>query len=76
MDSRSRCQDNIFIERLWWTLKYQYLYLHSFDTGAELRTGLKQWIVYYNRERSHQSLDSKTPNKVYFGLNHPLAEAA
>ena len=76
MDGRGRCQDNIFIERLWWTLKYQYLYLHSFDTGAELRTGLKQWIEYYNSERSHQSLDSKTPDEIYFGLDHPLAKAA
>jgi putative transposase len=76
MDGRGRCQDNIFIERLWWTFKYQYLYLHSFDTGAELRTGLKHWIEYYNSERSHQSLDSKTPDEVYFGLDHPLAEAA
>jgi putative transposase len=76
MDGRGRCQDNIFIERLWWTIKYQYLYLHSFDTGAELRTGLKQWIEYYNSERSHQSLDSRTPDEVYFGLDHPLAKAA
>ena len=76
MDGRGRCQDNIFIERLWWTFKYQYLYLHSFDTGAELRPGLKQWIKYYNSERSHQSLDSKTPDEVYFGLDHPLAKAA
>ncbi len=76
MDGRGRCQDNIFIERFWWTLKYQYLYLHSFDTGAELRTGLKQWVEYYNSERSHQSLDSKTPDEVYFGLDHPLAKAA
>jgi putative transposase len=76
MDGRGRCQDNIFIERLWWTFKYQYLYLHSFDTGAELRTGLKQWIEYYNSERSHQSLDSKTPDEVYYGLDHPLDKAA
>jgi transposase InsO family protein len=41
MDGRGRCQDNIFIERLWWMLKYQYLYLHSFDTGGKLRSGLK-----------------------------------
>jgi putative transposase len=76
MDGRGRCQDNIFIERLWWTFKYQYLYLHSFDTGAELRTGLKHWIEYYNSERSHQSLDSKTPDEVYYGLDHPLDKAA
>ena len=76
MDGRGRCQDNIFIERLWWTLKYQYLYLHSFDTGTELHVGLKQWVEYYNSERPHQSLDAMTPDEVYFGLSHPMAKAA
>ena len=76
MDGRGRCQDNIFIERLWWTLKYQYLYLHSFDTGTDLRTGLKQWVEYYNSERPHQSLDAMTPDEVYCGLCHPLSDAA
>ena len=76
MDGRGRCQDNIFIERLWWTFKHQYLYLHSFDTAAALRCGLKQWVEYYNAERSHQSLDAMTPDEVYFGLSHPMAKAA
>jgi putative transposase len=76
MDGRGRCQDNIFIERLWWTIKYQYLYLRSFDTGRALRQGLKEWIGYYNEERSHSSLDDRTPDEVYYGLPHPFAEAA
>jgi len=76
MDGRGRVQDNIFIERLWWTLKYQYLYLWSFDNGAELRKGIEQWFNFYNCERSHQSLDNKTPDEVYFALPHPLAQAA
>ena len=76
MDGRGRCQDNIFIERLWWTVKHQYLYLHSFDTGSQLRAGLKQWFEFYNRERSHQALDNMTPDEVYFGLAHPFAKAA
>jgi putative transposase len=76
MDGRGRCQDNIFVERLWWTLKYQYIYLHSFDTGKVLRRGLTRWIRYYNQERGHSSLDDKTPNEVYYGLPHPYAEAA
>ena len=76
MDGRGRVQDNIFIERLWWSFKYQYLYLWSFDNGAELRKGLDQWFNFYNSERSHQSLDNKTPDEVYFGLPHPLAKAA
>ena len=76
MDGRGRVQDNIFIERLWWSLKYQYVYLWSFDDGAALREGLNQWFNFYNSERSHQSLDNKTPDEVYFDLPHPLPKAA
>jgi putative transposase len=76
MDGRGRVQDNIFIERLWWTLKYQYLHLWSFDNGAELRKGLEHWFNFYNGERSHQTLDNLTPDEVYFALPHPLAQAA
>jgi putative transposase len=76
MDGRGRVQDNIFIERLWWTLKYQYLYLWSFDNGSQLRQGLDQWFHFYNQERSHQALDNLTPDEVYYDLPHPFAEAA
>jgi len=76
MDGRGRVQDNIFIERLWWSIKYQYLYLWSFDNGAQLRKGLGQWFQLYNQERSHQALDNLTPDEVYYGLPHPFAEAA
>ncbi len=76
MDGRGRCQDNIFVERLWWTLKHQYIYLHSFDTGNALRRGLAWWITYYNQDRGHSSLDGKTPDEVYYDLPHPFAEAA
>lgn len=76
MDGRGRCQDNIFVERLWWTIKYQYLYLHSFDCGSALRKGLKTWISFYNRDRGHSSLDNRTPDEVYYGLPHLYAEAA
>ncbi len=76
MDGRGRVQDNIFIERLWWTLKYHYLYLRSFDNGSELRKGLREWFSFYNTERSHQTLDNMTPDEVYYGLPHPFAEAA
>jgi putative transposase len=76
MDGRGRVQDNIFIERLWWTLKYQYLYLWSFNDGTELRQGLGQWFEFYNTERSHQALDNLTPDEVYFNLPHPFVEAA
>jgi putative transposase len=44
MDGRGRCQDNIFVEQLWWTIKHHYLYLHSFSGGSQLRQGLTEWI--------------------------------
>lgn len=75
MDGRERAQDNIFIERLWWTLKYHYLYLRSFDKGSEIREGLREWFLFYNRKRSHQALDDRTPDEVYYQLPHPFAEA-
>ena len=66
MDSKGRAMDNIFIERLWWTLKYHYLYLRAFNNGVELRQGLKNWFTYYNQERFHQSLKDWTPDEIYF----------
>jgi putative transposase len=75
MDGRGRVQDNIFIERLWWTIKY--LYLHAFENGTELRRGLHQWVDFYNHSRPHQALDNLTPDEVYFGgIPHSLAMAA
>jgi putative transposase len=76
MDGLGRFQDNIFVERLWWTLKYQYVYLWSFDNGTELRQGLRYWFEFYNHERSHQALDDRTPDEVYFSLPHPFEQAA
>ena len=76
MDGRGRAQDNIFIERLWWTLKYHYIYLNCFDNGTELRKGLLQWFDFYNHERFHQSLDNLTPDEVYYGSSHPQTKAA
>jgi putative transposase len=76
MDGRGRVQDNIFIERLWWTVKHHYLYLHVFDNGKQLRNGLNEWLRFYNQERFHQALDNLTPDAVYYHLPHPIAEAA
>lgn len=73
MDGRGRCMDNIFIERLWWTVKYHYVYLHSFENGLELRKGLRNWFEFYNRERTHQSLNRMTPDEYYFKDQTKLA---
>ena len=51
MDGRGRWMDNVFIERLWRSLKYECVYLNAFETGSELRTGLSRWISYYNGHR-------------------------
>ena len=68
MDGRGRVQDNIFIGRLWWTVKHHYLYLHAFGNGTQLCTGLNEWCRLYNQERSHQALDNLTPDEVYNNL--------
>ena len=73
MDGRGNYMDNIFIERLWWTVKYHYIFLHTFEGGADLRLGLKEWFKFYNGERFHQSLNDKTPDEVYYPISLPKA---
>ncbi len=65
MDGRGRWMDNVFIERLWRSLKYECVYLHAFETGSELRAGLSRWIGYYNARRPHSTLAGHTPNEAY-----------
>jgi putative transposase len=75
MDGRGRCLDNVFIERLWWTVKYHYLYLWAFENGAALRKGLQKWFRFYNQDRSHQALNEMTPDEVYFKGQEQLKAA-
>ena len=65
MDGRGRCHDNIFIERLWRSLKYELIYLKAFENGHHLTQEVKQWFSWYNQVRLHQGLEYKTPNQVY-----------
>ena len=65
MDGRGRALDNIFIERLWRSVKYEHVYLNIYDDGVSLYKGLKKYFQFYNWERSHQTLDYKTPISVY-----------
>lgn len=65
MDGKGRCYDNIFIERLWRSVKYELIYIKSFDDGVHLEKEVHEWFRWYNNERPHQSLDYRTPGVVY-----------
>lgn len=73
MDGRGRCLDNIFIERLWRTVKQQDIYIKHYESVAECRIGLKTFFDRYNTYRPHQSLNYLTPAEVYFGQNKKTA---
>jgi putative transposase len=65
MDGKGRCMDNIFVERLWRSLKYEEVYLHAYATVAEAKAGIGAWLNFYNDERQHQSLGYRTPRQIY-----------
>src|ERR1700740_322360 len=67
MDGRGRAFDNIFVERLWRSVKYEEVYLKDYRNVAEARAGLGQYFPFYNGERIHQALDYRTPQSVHFG---------
>lgn len=66
MDGRGRALDNIFIERLWRTVKYEHLYLFNYETVPALLAGLRDYFIFYNNQRFHQSLDYLTPAQIHF----------
>jgi putative transposase len=70
MDGSGRALDNVFIERLWRSLKYECVFIHDFSSLAELNHGLSDYFAFYNNERHHQSLDYKKPRDVYFAGGH------
>ena len=65
MDGRGRCLDNVFVERLWRSVKYEDVYLRGYETVLQLHEGLGRYFSFYNTERLHQSLDYQTPAAVY-----------
>lgn len=65
IDGRGRWMDNVFIERLWRSLKYECVCLNAFETGSELRAGLGRWISYYNGYRPHSRFGGRTPDEIY-----------
>ena len=66
MDGKGCYRDNIFVERLWRTVKYEHLYTRAFAHVGEVRESLIQWFDWYNQERFHQGLDNLTPDEVYY----------
>jgi putative transposase len=66
MDGVGRAIDNVFIERLWRTIKYDHIYLNPAESGNALRDGLEVFIDYYNEDRPHSSLEDATPDEVYY----------
>ena len=66
MDGKGRWVDNVFVERLWKSVKYEEVYLHAYDSVPQARQGLERYFRFYNQRRPHSSLDGKTPDQVYF----------
>lgn len=67
MDGKGRWMDNVFVERLWRSVKYEEVYLKSYETVAEARAGIGTYLEFYNSERRHQGLNRQTPDQVYWG---------
>lgn len=75
MDGKGSWRDNVFVERLWRTVKYEHVYLHAYDSTSEAKTKLSQYFDFYNQRRPHSRLDRQTPDQVYFE-SLPLKQAA
>ena len=74
MDGKGCWRDNVFVERLWKTIKYEHVYLHAYDSVSDARAKLAVYIDFYNRHRPHSSIDRRTPDDAYF--NVPSLRAA
>ncbi len=76
MDGKGAWLDNVFVERLWRTIKYEEVYLRAYASVSEARAGIGRYLTFYNSRRPHSSLDGKTPDQAYFNLPMPEAAAA
>jgi putative transposase len=74
MDGRGAWRDNVFVERLWRSVKYEEVYLRAYDSVGEARASIGRYLEFYNGKRPHSSLDARTPDQAYF--NHPPQRAA
>lgn len=76
MDGRGAWRDNVFVERLWRSVKYEEVYLHAYASVAEARTSMNRYLTFYNDRRPHQSLDRRTPDRAYSDSPKPIPAAA
>jgi putative transposase len=76
MDGKGAWRDNVFVERLWRTIKYEEVYLRAYASVSEARASIGRYLGFYNSRRPHSSLDGKTPDQVYFNTLSPLPVAA
>ena len=76
MDGRGAWRDNVFVERLWRTIKYEEVYLHAYSSVPEARAAIGKYLNFYNTKRPHSSLDGQTPDQVYFNALPPIPVAA
>jgi len=76
MDGKGAWRDNVFIERLWRSIKYEEVYLRAYASVSEARAGIGQYLTFYNSRRPHSSLDGRTPDQAYFNPPVPKVAAA
>jgi putative transposase len=75
MDGKGAWRDNVFIERFWKTLKYDEVYLRAYDTVSEARESIRRYVEFYNARRPHSSIEDRTPDEAYFGMQKLKAAA-
>ena len=76
MDGRGAWRDNVFVERLWRTIKYEEVYLYAYNTVPEARAAIGKYLIFYNTKHPHSSLDGQTPDQAYFNAQSPIPVAA
>lgn len=75
MDGKGAWRDNVFVERLWRSVKYEEVYLRAYDTVSEARASIGRYLAFYNERRPHSSLDGRTPDEAYFGVKETAMAA-
>ena len=76
MDGRGAWRDNVFVERLWRSVKYERVYLRAYDTVSQARADIAEYLDWYNTKRQHTSIEDRTPDQVYWKLLPPMQAAA